>query len=64
MFGKKEPKYIVVDCALNCIKEKCPKWVILNQNIIDAEGNKKVVPEGKCAIAWIPTLMIELFKKV
>jgi hypothetical protein len=61
---KKEPKYVVVDCAFNCIKDRCPKWVILNRNIIINEtGEKKVIPEGKCAIAWIPELMIELLGK-
>lgn len=57
---KQEDRYIVVDCALSCQKEKCPKWVILNQNIVLEGGETKAVPEGRCAIAWIPTLLIEL----
>lgn len=56
----KKDKYIVVDCAFNCIKEKCPKWVVLNHTITLENGETKNVPEGKCAIAWIPTLLIEL----
>lgn len=65
MFWKKknETKYIVIDCAFNCIKEKCPKWVVLNHFVTDDKGNTKNVPEGKCAVAWIPYLMIELLGK-
>jgi hypothetical protein len=61
MFWKKDkPSYIVVDCAFNCLKEKCPKWVILDQKITQEDGAISNIQTGKCAIAWIPLLLIEL----
>lgn len=64
MFGKKQDKYIVVDCSFNCTKEKCPKWVVLNHTVALKDGTIKDVPEGRCAIAWLPTLIIELNKAI
>lgn len=57
---KQEEKYIIIDCAFNCSKEKCPKWVVLNHVITLENGDKKAVPEGRCALAWIPNLLVEL----
>jgi len=60
VFGKQKEKIIVVDCAFNCMKEKCPKWVVLYHNLIDDKGVVTKKSEGKCAMAWIPSLLIEL----
>lgn len=74
MFFKKKKeeikeKYIVVDCAFNCPKKPleeggCPKWLVMEQTVtIEGTNEVKKIQVGKCAIAWIPYLMIELFKK-
>jgi hypothetical protein len=61
LFGKKrEDKFIVVDCSFNCPREKCPKWVILNHSVTSEDGTVKNIPEGKCALAWLPILLVEL----
>ncbi len=44
------------DCVFTCIGKDCPKWVILTQTM--ADGSKKEI--GRCADAWMPTLMVEL----
>lgn len=44
------------NCVFTCLGEKCPKWVVLNQNLDDGKN----VQVGKCADAWMPTLLIEL----
>lgn len=72
MFWDKKKKYekdtfvVVNDCAMHCKEgmlpgrdERCPKWVILNMNYI-VEDKPTTKQEGKCAIAWIPTLLVEL----
>jgi len=51
------------DCIYNCLKEKCPQWVILNNSVKLENGETKNTPEGRCAIAWIPQLLIELRNK-
>ena len=57
---QRQDKYIVVDCALNCLKEKCPKWVVLSRIIDQGTPNEKLIPEGRCATAWIPDMLIEI----
>ena len=54
------PDALIMNCVKYCGKQKCPQWVILNHNVVDSKGGFKVVPEGKCAIAWIPSLLIEI----
>jgi len=55
-FQRKPSKPMYPSCVFYCLKEECPLWVILIQNFKD----KGPLPQGKCAIAWLPTLMIEL----
>lgn len=64
----KEPETIVVikDCVVHCKDgllpgktERCPRWVILTNNYV-VEGKPVSKEEGKCAIAWIPSLLIEI----
>ena len=56
-------KKIVSECGLHCPKSNaCQKWVVLWQTS-DVNGEKKTVAVGKCAFAWIPSLMVELAKK-
>ena len=55
---KKMPE--LTDCVYFCLKEKCPKWVILNNIITLDNGQTETKTEGRCAIAWIPTLLVEL----
>jgi len=64
VFRKKKPegltKIIIASCVRDCLKEKCPLWVVLDDNYIDDKGNKITKLEGKCAIAWLPQMFIEL----
>ena len=69
MFFKKniqEPKVVFMNCALNCAKEACPanNWVVFSRQIIDDKGGKKEVLEGRCAIGWIPAMLLELRKEL
>ena len=69
-FKKKEKDWEVYinSCELHCKegmlpnrKERCPKWVVLIDNQIDPKTQeKKSIPTGRCAIAWIPTLLVEI----
>jgi len=61
---KKIPQIVVASCEMNCIKEKCPKWVVLNHKMVDDKGKVTNVPEGKCAQAWLPSLIIELTEAI
>lgn len=60
LFNRKE--VVVVDCAFNCIKDKCPKWVILDQNYVLEDGTKQVKHEGRCCHAWQTILLTELIQ--
>lgn len=64
MFGfKKKPKmpeFVLMNCVKDCGKEKCPQWVILHHKIKDEKGEIKDVPEGRCAMAWIPVMLTEV----
>jgi len=57
---KGTPTIVIADCALACKKEQCPKWVILTQKFIDKDNKEVSMSIGKCAIAWLPNLLIEL----
>jgi hypothetical protein len=61
MFGKKGQDIVVTSCVYNCLKEKCPLWAVLNTTYQDEKtGEPKVKSEGRCSIAWLPTLLVEL----
>lgn len=55
-------KIFIVECGLNCPRDsrKCPKYVELFNHTKTESGEIKTTSEGRCAIAWIPTLLIEL----
>jgi len=61
MFGSSPKKTPVVlpHCVYNCLRDKCPQWVVLYSHV-EREGKVEVVPTGRCAMAWIPTLLTEL----
>lgn len=40
----------------NCKKDECPWWVELTIN----KGQNGEHEQGRCAIAWFPTLLIEI----
>lgn len=61
LFQRKQ-QMIVVDCSFNCQKEKCPKWVILDQTVVMEDGTKQVKHEGKCCHAWQAVLLTELIQ--
>ena len=50
-------------CGQKCAKEKCQLWVILTNTVKDSDGKVESKLEGKCAISWIPQLLIELRNK-
>jgi hypothetical protein len=50
------PQFVIGNCVKNCGKEKCPLWVV---NYSDGPEGKKIA-DGRCAIHWIPVLMIEI----
>lgn len=64
---KKEVQVVQKGPALSCVhygvcsEGKCPMWVILENTITD-EGGKVLKKDnvGRCAIAWIPQMTIEL----
>ena len=58
-FFKKE-KLVITNCVFNCGKEKCPKWIILEQTIKNEQGETKKIASGKCADAWSVYMMLEL----
>lgn len=42
-----------------CLKEQCPKWVKLTNNV--PKGDKiEQVEVGQCSEKWIPELMTEI----
>lgn len=59
---KKKNNVVVVNCVYNCLKDKCPKWVILDQNYVLEDGTKKVNHEGKCSAVWQTILLTELIQ--
>jgi len=64
MFKKPQSQIVVTSCVFNCLKEKCPKWVVLT-NIIEAKGGEsKEIHEGRCAEAWTPMLLVEIKEMV
>ena len=64
MFGlgkKVVREQVLTSCVMSCPKSSaCPKWVILYQDFVDDKGNTSKKEIGRCADAWIPTLLIEL----
>ena len=52
-------------CVHSCLKEKCPKWLVLYQDVV-LEGKKtpERVPVGKCADVWLPMQVIELREEI
>lgn len=65
MFRKKveKPKEMVVKFSLDC-KKGDPLWVELFSNYKDKNGKMVQRLEGKCALSWIPQLLIELTQAV
>lgn len=56
----KEGKSVVLaSCVYQCLQDKCPLWVVL-YNHLERDGKIEAVPEGKCAVAWIPTVLTEI----
>lgn len=49
-----------LSCVHNgrCSKELCPLWVVFDRKNPDGTWQHK--PEGKCTMAWTPTLLVEL----
>lgn len=54
-----KPKGPALACVHHgvCSKELCPMWVSFDLKI---EGKLQHQPNGKCAVAWTPQLLIEL----
>lgn len=55
MFEKSESQVVVTSCVFNCLKDKCPKWVIVRDTKDDKE-----VHYGRCADALTPMILIEI----
>ena len=62
MFDKKETQgqVVVTSCVFNCLREKCPKWVIFTNTIEKDGAEKKEIHHGRCADAWLPVLLVEI----
>ncbi len=57
---RKEPNFYIMNCVKSCPKnEKCPLWTIMYSKTI-TDGKERTDAVGKCAIAWIPTLLTEI----
>jgi len=62
LFKRKEKKPQVTispSCVYDCLKEKCPKWVVLTQNY-EVNGKKETKQIGKCSEAWAVALLVEI----
>lgn len=57
---EKTPDFMIMNCVANCGKDKCPLWVVNYSN--GPEGKR--IADGRCAIHWIPVLMIELRQSI
>jgi len=62
---KEGPVIIIKDCVSYCKDgylpgqdQRCPRWVILDRTY-NIEGKIEVKTLGRCAIAWLPDLLIE-----
>lgn len=52
-------------CTKECEKEQCPIFIKLTTSYEDAATKKKVSKEeGRCAIAWLPILLVELKEEI
>lgn len=66
---KKEIKVAEKGPALACLhhgvcsKNLCPLWVQIDLTYGIGE-QAKIVTEGKCALAWTPSMLIELKQKM
>lgn len=65
---QEEPRdrIVIMECGLMCPRDekKCPKWVIMYQHIKNEDGTEKTIPDGRCAISWIPVILIELKQEI
>jgi hypothetical protein len=61
--AKEEKSVVVASCVYQCLREQCPQWVILF-NHLERNGTIEAVPEGKCALAWIPAILTEINNNV
>ena len=61
-FKKKEklPDFVLMNCVKNCGHSKCPQWVILHTNKVNDKGETESKPEGRCSVAWLPTVLIDI----
>jgi len=64
LFKKKpvqEPQFYIMNCVKACPKneKKCPLWTVMYRTM-ETDGKKRTDAEGHCAIAWIPTLLVEI----
>jgi hypothetical protein len=50
------PQFVVMNCVKNCGKDKCPVWVV---NYSPGPEGKQIA-DGRCGIAWLPVLLIEI----
>ena len=57
-FLKKE-KLVITNCVFNCGKEKCPKWIILKQQVKKENGTAQELEIGRCADTWQIYIMME-----
>ena len=64
--SREEKQVVVLGCIHTCPKStKCPLWLILENTIVFDDGRpEEKKSEGRCSIAWIPTLMIEIKKTI
>ncbi len=62
LFKKKERDVIIPSCVYNCLKEKCPKWVVLTDTITLEGGGEEKKLVGRCADAWQVYLMVEIIQ--
>ena len=56
MFKKKRKREYVEGCVFHCLKDKCPRWIILTQNF----QGQQPTQEGRCCHAWVPILLVEI----
>ena len=65
LFKKKqepEPKFYIMNCVKACPRDekKCPLWTVMYRTTQSEDGKKRTDAEGHCAIAWIPSLLVEI----
>jgi len=65
LFKKKksvDPQFYIMNCVKACPKDekKCPLWTVMYRTSKGEDGKERTDAEGKCAVAWIPTLLVEI----